>query len=70
MGDLQRPFLSIIIPAYNEEARIQPTLQHIADFLRQQPYQSEVLVVENGSNDDTNGVVTRFCLKAKAQLSN
>lgn len=64
MGDLQRPFLSIIIPAYNEEARIQPTLQHIADFLRQQPYQSEVLVVENGSNDDTSGVVTRFCQTA------
>lgn len=64
MGDLQRPFLSIIIPAYNEEARIQPTLQRIADFLRQQPYLSEVLVVENGSSDNTNGVVTRFCQTA------
>lgn len=54
------PFLSIIIPAYNEEKRLPPTLVRIADFLRHQPYHAEVLVVENGSTDNTTAVVERF----------
>jgi dolichyl-phosphate beta-glucosyltransferase len=54
------PFLSIIIPALNEEKRLPPTLVRIADFLRHQPYQAEVLVVENGSTDDTSAVVEKF----------
>ena len=54
------PFLTIIIPAYNEEKRLPPTLVRIADFLRHQPYQAEVLVVENGSTDATTAVVERF----------
>jgi len=54
------PFLSIIIPAYNEEKRLPPTLVRIADFLRHQSYSAEVLVVENGSLDNTSGVVEGF----------
>lgn len=54
------PFVSIIIPAYNEEARLPPTLEQIVAFLSQQPYRSEVIVVENGSTDDTVGAVERF----------
>lgn len=60
MGDLERPFLSIIIPAYNEELRLLPTLQQIAEFLRRQPYCTEVLIVENGSTDRTSEVVEHF----------
>lgn len=60
MGELNRPFLSIIIPAYNEEFRLLPTLQRIAEFLRKQPYCAEVLVVENGSTDGTSAVVEQF----------
>ena len=61
MTDTASPvFLTIIIPAYNEERRLPPTLQKIAAFLRSQPYRSEVLVVENGSRDDTSGVTERF----------
>lgn len=56
----QRQLLSIIIPARNEEHRLPPALAGIAAFLREQPYQSEVIVVENGSTDDTAGVTTRF----------
>jgi dolichyl-phosphate beta-glucosyltransferase len=54
------PFLSIIIPAYNEERRLPPTLVRIADFLRHQPYSAEVLVVENGSTDNTSAAVEKF----------
>src|SRR5712691_5004176 len=49
--------LSIIIPAYNEERRLPPSLKAIDSFLDHQPYESEVLVVENGSQDLT-AVVT------------
>ena len=56
----QGPFLSIIIPAYNEERRLPPTLAKISAFLRTQPYASEILVVENGSQDNTSAVVEQF----------
>jgi glycosyltransferase involved in cell wall biosynthesis len=48
-----RPFLSIVIPAYNEEKRLPAALSIIATFLEKQPYQAEVIVVENGSSDRT-----------------
>lgn len=48
-----RPYLSIIIPAHNEESRLLATLQKIDEFLRAQPYQSEVILVENASTDRT-----------------
>lgn len=47
------PFLSIVIPALNEELRLPDTLHRILDFLSQQPYDAEVLVVDNGSTDRT-----------------
>ncbi len=52
--------LSIIIPAHNEEKRLPPTLQAIEAFLNRQPYDSEVLVVENGSRDLTAVVAEAF----------
>ena len=54
------PFLSIIIPAYNEELRLPPTLARVSAFLRTQSYTAEVLVVENGSTDNTAGAVHQF----------
>jgi glycosyltransferase involved in cell wall biosynthesis len=50
---LSQPFLSIIIPAHNEEKRLPPSLVKIDQFLKTQPYSAEVLVVENGSADRT-----------------
>ena len=55
-----RPFVSIIIPALNEERRLSSSLVVIDDFLSKQSYTAEVIVVENGSTDDTVGVVQRF----------
>ena len=48
-----KPFLSIIIPAHNEEHRLPPSLDKIKTFLAGQPYLAEVLVIENGSHDRT-----------------
>lgn len=50
---LSSPFLSIIIPAYNEENRLPRTLGQVFAFLEIQTYSYEVVVVENGSTDDT-----------------
>jgi len=54
------PFLSIIIPAYNEEHRLPGTLEQVFAFLQNQTYTTEVLVVENGSQDNTFQVAEKF----------
>jgi len=54
------PFLSIIIPAYNEESRLPNTLEQVFHFLGKQSFQSDVIVVENGSTDKTFGVAQKF----------
>ena len=57
---MANPFLSIIIPAYNEESRLPDTLQQITNFLDTQAYPAEVLVVENGSQDCTLAIAQEF----------
>jgi glycosyltransferase involved in cell wall biosynthesis len=56
----QQIYLSIIIPAYNEELRLASSLEQIAAFLQQQTYTYEVLVVENGSADRTLEIAQTF----------
>src|SRR3990170_5704001 len=53
-------FLSIIIPAHNEENRLPPTLKTVDAYLEKQSYDSEILVVENGSQDLTTVVAEAF----------
>jgi len=55
-----QPFLSIIIPAYNEEHRLPDTLNRIALFLEYQNYPAEVLVIDNGSTDRTGEIIAEF----------
>ena len=55
-GEQARPFLSVVIPAYNEEVRLVPTLARIKEYLAGQSYSSEILVVDNGSRDRTSEV--------------
>ena len=54
------PFLSVVIPAYNEEYRLPRTLEQIFAFLQEQSYASEVLVIENGSSDRTYEIAREF----------
>jgi dolichyl-phosphate beta-glucosyltransferase len=58
----KRPFLSIIMPAHNEEHRLPPSLMKIESFLQTQPYTAEVIVVENGSHDQTVEVTEAYAL--------
>jgi dolichyl-phosphate beta-glucosyltransferase len=55
--------LSIIIPAYNEEHRLPQTLTKIAEFVEAQDYKTEVLVVDDGSEDGTAAIVAAFAAK-------
>ena len=57
---MSAPFLSIIIPAHNEEKRLPKTLEQIFSFLENQAYSAEILVVENGSSDRTFEVANQF----------
>jgi dolichyl-phosphate beta-glucosyltransferase len=49
----QPPFLSIIVPAYNEAERLPAALDALHEYLAAQPYTAEVLVVDDGSVDST-----------------
>jgi dolichyl-phosphate beta-glucosyltransferase len=46
-------YLSVIIPAYNEERRMKDTLLKINDYLSSQEFSSEVVIVNDGSADNT-----------------
>ncbi len=54
------PYLSVIIPAYNEEKRIAPTLASIYTFLIRQSYSWEILIVLDGCQDRTIDRVQSF----------
>lgn len=60
---LSKPFLSIIIPAFNEEQRLPGTLEQVFNFLKSQSYQSEILVIENDSQDNTFQVAEEFAAR-------
>lgn len=54
---MERPFLSLVIPAYNEQSRLPTTLEKMRAFLSRATFGYEVLVVDDGSQDRTAAVV-------------
>jgi glycosyltransferase involved in cell wall biosynthesis len=50
---LETPFLSIIIPVHNEERRLPSTIEQALQFLDHQSFSTELILVENGSQDRT-----------------
>ncbi len=54
------PALSIIVPSYNEELRLPPSLNAIADYIQRSGRETEVLVVDDGSTDRTATVAESF----------
>jgi glycosyltransferase involved in cell wall biosynthesis len=55
-----QPYLSVVIPAYNEEKRLPGTLKTVLEYLEAQSYPAEVIVVDDGSEDGTTGIVQRL----------
>lgn len=52
--------LSIVVPAYNEEARLPDSLQAVAQFVATRSYAIEVIVVNNNSKDRTGAIIDEF----------
>ena len=57
---MAQPFLSIVIPAYNEESRIAQTLDTVVGYVEDRGYSWEVVVADDGSQDGTAGLVEAF----------
>ncbi len=57
------PLLTIIIPAYNEERRLPPSLDKIVAFIQQQPEPMDVIIVENGSQDRTTEIAEAYAAR-------
>ena len=62
------PYLSVVVPAYNEEDRLAPTLERLHEYYSGQDYSWEVTVVSDGSKDRTGAIVTEFA-KTHPQFS-
>jgi glycosyltransferase involved in cell wall biosynthesis len=54
------PRVSIVVPAFNEASRIGESVRRIEEFLSQAPFTSELIVVDDGSSDDTSAIVRRL----------
>jgi len=51
---------SLVIPAYNESSRLRPTLDEILRYIGQQKWDAEILIVDDGSRDDTAEIVREY----------
>ena len=51
---------SLVIPAYNESSRIRPTLDEILRYTGEKKWDVEILVVDDGSRDDTSAIVREY----------
>jgi len=60
------PTYSIVIPAYNESARLGATLEKVLAYVHSQQWDVEVLVVNDGSRDNTADIVRTFAAKDPA----
>ncbi len=53
-----KDFLSVVVPAFNEETRISGTIERIGSYLKENFVESEIIVVDDGSTDGTASVIT------------
>ena len=56
---METPHLTVVIPAYNEEGRIAPTLARVLAYFEHQPWRGDIIVVLDGSTDGTHHEIAR-----------
>ena len=64
---MRRPELSVIIPVFNEENRVDRGLSKVLEYLERQPFSWELLVVDDGSSDQTVSAVKKI-LKVRKNM--
>jgi glycosyltransferase involved in cell wall biosynthesis len=57
---MSEPFLSVVIPAYNEAERIRATVEQVQRYASSKPFPVELMVVDDGSTDRTLEIVAQF----------
>lgn len=57
---MNRPFLSIVLPTYNEESALPQTTKLICDYLESKPFSGEIFIVNDGSTDSTEHCIRRI----------
>jgi dolichyl-phosphate beta-glucosyltransferase len=57
------PTYSIVIPAYNESARLAASLEKVLAYVHAQGWDAEVIVVNDGSRDNTAEIIREFAAK-------
>jgi len=60
------PTYSIVIPAYNEGTRLGATLEKVLTYVHAQGWEAEVIVVNDGSRDNTSDIVRAYAAKDPA----
>lgn len=60
---MHNTYLSIVIPAYNEESRISETIDHVRDYLNKNFMKFEIIVIDDGSSDGTSSIVNEQCAR-------
>ena len=68
MAQTLGPYLSVVIPAYNEADRIGASLESVFRYLANQPWKSEAILVSDGGNDDTLDKSTRVAARFSTPL--
>lgn len=67
-AEAKAPHLSVVVPAYNEEKRLARSLPVILDYLSQKSYTWEIVLVDDGSGDETSRVARELCSGANLLL--
>lgn len=57
--------ISLVIPAYNEENRLPRTLEILLGQLEQKEYEAEIIIVDDGSTDNTKGLTKAYGKKVR-----
>ena len=66
---MENPFISVVIPAFNEQDRIGDTVTGIMAYLDQKQFTWEILVIDDGSNDKTYQVIDEISSGTEASVN-